>query len=106
MIKRHLNKILCQWLTATTLGLATLTAQAQTTPATAYNALADLGVAVTSSEQAQQEQAPAANGTDTSTAVTSAQTAAQLLAWAPDGIVPGKTLWVGLRLTHQPHWHT
>jgi len=28
------------------------------------------------------------------------------LAWAPDGIVPGKTLWVGLRLTHQPHWHT
>ena len=50
MIKRHLNKILCQWLTATTLGLATLTAQAQTTPATAYNALADLGVAVTSSE--------------------------------------------------------
>ena len=106
MIKRHLHKILCQWLTATTLGLATLTAQAQTTPATAYNALADLGVAVTSSGQAQQEQAPAANGTDTSTAVTSAQTAAQLLAWAPDGIVPGKTLWVGLRLTHQPHWHT
>ena len=34
------------------------------------------------------------------------QVRAELVAWAPDGIVPGGTWWAGLRLTHQPHWHT
>ncbi len=31
---------------------------------------------------------------------------AELLAHAPQGIAPGKPLWVGLQLTHQPQWHT
>ena len=28
------------------------------------------------------------------------------MAWAPDGVQPGKPLWVGLQITHQPDWHT
>ena len=28
------------------------------------------------------------------------------MAQAPDGVVPGKPVWVGLQLTHQPEWHT
>jgi thiol:disulfide interchange protein len=31
---------------------------------------------------------------------------AELLAWAPEGVEPGKPVWVGLALTHQPEWHT
>jgi thiol:disulfide interchange protein len=31
---------------------------------------------------------------------------AELLAHAPDGLLPGKTVWLGLQLTHQPEWHT
>lgn len=31
---------------------------------------------------------------------------AELLAHAPQGVAAGQPLWVGLRLTHQPHWHT
>ncbi|RYF18814.1 MAG: protein-disulfide reductase [Comamonadaceae bacterium] len=31
---------------------------------------------------------------------------AELLAHAPDGVQPGKPLWVGLQITHQPEWHT
>lgn len=34
------------------------------------------------------------------------QVRAELLAHAPDGAAPGKTVWVGLQLTHTPHWHT
>ncbi|MBC7918862.1 MAG: thioredoxin family protein [Rhodoferax sp.] len=34
------------------------------------------------------------------------QVRAELVAHAPQGIDPGKTVWVGLQLTHQPHWHT
>ncbi|MBL0945564.1 MAG: thioredoxin family protein [Hydrogenophaga sp.] len=36
----------------------------------------------------------------------SAQTRAELVAHAPDGVRPGQTLWVGLRLDHAPEWHT
>jgi thiol:disulfide interchange protein/DsbC/DsbD-like thiol-disulfide interchange protein len=30
----------------------------------------------------------------------------ELLVHAPEGIGPGKTLWLGLAIDHQPHWHT
>jgi thiol:disulfide interchange protein len=38
--------------------------------------------------------------------VTTDQVRAELLAWAPEGVEPGKPVWVGLQLTHQPEWHT
>ena len=28
------------------------------------------------------------------------------MAWAPDGVGPGKQVWVGLQIAHQPEWHT
>jgi hypothetical protein len=31
---------------------------------------------------------------------------AELLAHAPQGVEPGKPVWVGLQLKHQPQWHT
>ncbi|MEO8024046.1 MAG: thioredoxin family protein [Polaromonas sp.] len=34
------------------------------------------------------------------------QVRAELLAWAPDGVEAGKTVWVGLQLAHIPEWHT
>lgn len=34
------------------------------------------------------------------------QVRAELVAHAPDGVSAGKPVWVGLRITHQPHWHT
>ena len=38
--------------------------------------------------------------------VTTEQVRAELIAFAPDGVQPGKALWVGLQLAHQPQWHT
>ncbi|MDO9359708.1 MAG: protein-disulfide reductase DsbD family protein [Polaromonas sp.] len=38
--------------------------------------------------------------------VTTDQVRAELLAWAPDGVDPGKPVWVGLQITHSPEWHT
>eukprot|EP01031_Cornospumella_fuschlensis_P053036 gene53036-64792_t len=38
--------------------------------------------------------------------VTTDQVRAELLAWAPDGVAPGKQVWLGLQLDHQPEWHT
>jgi len=46
-----------------------------------------------------------AQNTTTNT-VTTEQIQAELMAHAPDGVDPGKTVWVGLQLRHQPHWHT
>ena len=40
-----------------------------------------------------------------SSVVTTDQVRAELLAWAPDGIEPGKQVWLGLRLDHQSEWH-
>lgn len=34
------------------------------------------------------------------------QVRAELVAHAPDGVSPGKSVWVGLQIRHQPHWHT
>jgi thiol:disulfide interchange protein/DsbC/DsbD-like thiol-disulfide interchange protein len=38
--------------------------------------------------------------------VTTPQVRAELVAHAPDGVQPGKPLWLGLKIEHQPHWHT
>lgn len=38
--------------------------------------------------------------------VTTDRVRAELLAHAPEGVQPGKQLWVGLQLAHQPEWHT
>jgi thiol:disulfide interchange protein/DsbC/DsbD-like thiol-disulfide interchange protein len=38
--------------------------------------------------------------------VTTDQVRAELMAHAPDGLDPGKTVWIGLQLVHKPHWHT
>ena len=38
--------------------------------------------------------------------VTTPQVRAELVAHAPDGADPGKPVWVGLQITHQPEWHT
>ena len=41
-----------------------------------------------------------------STVVTTDQVRAELMAFAPDGVGPGKQVWVGLQIAHQPEWHT
>ena len=41
-----------------------------------------------------------------STVVTTERVRAELVAHAPEGIEPGKQVWVGLQLAHQPEWHT
>ena len=38
--------------------------------------------------------------------VTTEHVRAELMAHAPEGVEPGKPVWVGLQLTHQPEWHT
>lgn len=41
-----------------------------------------------------------------SATLTTPHVTAELLAHAPQGLSPGATVWLGLRLTHQPDWHT
>ena len=38
--------------------------------------------------------------------VKTAQVRAELLAHAPEGVAPGKPLWLGLQLQHAPGWHS
>ena len=45
-------------------------------------------------------------GSNPGTVVTTEQVRAELMAHAPDGATPGKTVWVGLQLAHKPEWHT
>ena len=45
-------------------------------------------------------------GASTGTVVTTDQVRAELMAHAPDGADAGKTVWLGLQLTHKPGWHT
>lgn len=60
---------------------------------------------VSGSGSASSASAFAALTTDASE-VRNEQVDARLLAYAPEGVAAGKPLWVGLQLTHQPHWHT
>ncbi len=49
-------------------------------------------------------------GTDAALAsgpvVTTPQVRAELVAHAPEGVLPGKPLWLGLKIEHQREWHT
>ena len=38
--------------------------------------------------------------------VKTAQASAELLVHAPDGVAPGKPLWLGLKIEHAPGWHS
>ena len=38
--------------------------------------------------------------------ISTEQVRAELVAHAPQGVLPGQPLWLGLALEHQPHWHT
>jgi thiol:disulfide interchange protein DsbD len=38
--------------------------------------------------------------------VTTPQVRAELVAHAPQGLGPGRPMWLGLHLQHAPHWHT
>ncbi len=49
---------------------------------------------------------PATALTPSSAVVTTDQVRAELLAHAPEGVAPGKPLWLGLAIDHAPHWHT
>lgn len=42
----------------------------------------------------------------TKAVVTTDQVRAELMAYAPQGVVAGQPLWLGLQLKHQPGWHT
>jgi len=45
-------------------------------------------------------------GAQASATVETPNVRAELLAYAPEGVAPGKPVWLGLQLQHQPHWHT
>jgi len=48
----------------------------------------------------------AATAQDASAPVKTEQVEARLLAHAPEGVAPGKPVWLGLSIQHAPHWHT
>ena len=41
-----------------------------------------------------------------STVISTDQVRAELMAFAPEGVQPGKQVWVGLQIAHKPKWHT
>ena len=41
-----------------------------------------------------------------SAVVTTGEVRAELVAHAPQGVAPGREVWLGLKIVHQPHWHT
>ena len=49
--------------------------------------------------------APTARAADPAVVKTD-QVRAELVAHAPEGVQPGKPLWLGLKIEHQPQWHT
>ena len=44
--------------------------------------------------------------TAASAVVTTGEVRAELVAHAPQGVAPGREVWLGLKVVHQPHWHT
>jgi thiol:disulfide interchange protein DsbD len=51
-------------------------------------------------------QIPGLPGANNPAQFRSEQVQARLVAHMPDGLAAHKTVWVGLQLTHSPHWHT
>ncbi len=49
---------------------------------------------------------PSSSSAAPSAVVTTPQVRAELLVHAPQGVAPGQPLWLGLKIDHQPHWHT
>jgi thiol:disulfide interchange protein len=45
-------------------------------------------------------------GQAASPVVSTGEVRAELVAHAPEGVGPGKPVWLGLQIEHQPHWHT
>ena len=62
--------------------------------------LALIGLTVASSSWAQ------LLGRQAGPVVTTPHVRAELVAHAPDGVAPGKPLWLGLAISHQPDWHS
>ncbi|MDD2544801.1 MAG: protein-disulfide reductase DsbD family protein [Burkholderiaceae bacterium] len=64
--------------------------------------------ALSTGAQAQIAFKPSGGRADTAggAVVTTPHVRAELLAHAPEGVGPGKLLWLGLHLVHQPGWHT
>ena len=50
--------------------------------------------------------APVLAGATPTSVVSTPQVRAELVAHAPEGVESGKPLWLGLKIEHQPHWHT
>ena len=50
--------------------------------------------------------APPARAAEPGATVVTPHVRAELLAHAPQGVGPGQPLWLGLRIEHQPQWHT
>ena len=96
MLSRHTAAALIVVLLSQVVGIGNASAQT----ASGYNALTDLGIANTPAA------AVAEDGIESSNVVASDQTRAQLLAYAPNGVAPGQTIWLGLRIAHAPNWHT
>ena len=96
MLSRHTAAALIVVLLCQVVGIGNASAQT----ASGYNALTDLGIANTPAA------AVAEDGIESSNVVASDQTRAQLLAYAPNGVAPGQTIWLGLRIAHAPNWHT
>ena len=46
------------------------------------------------------------SATAASAVVTTGEVRAELIAHAPQGVAPGREVWLGLKIVHQPHWHT
>ncbi len=60
----------------------------------------------TSATNAQSAQNASNFSSATQAVVTTDLVRAELLAYAPQGVAPGQTVWLGLQIKHQPNWHT